>query len=353
MRISDHFNLGKQQAELDFVNIDTETDTKLFLDPYFLAHRKDPWSQNASNAIRNYFQILIDMLKQKDSGAKKLLSHLSEPNETCLGLSRGKPQGRGVGKFDKEKLYESLSKSKAVETGVITDIEDCHIFVDGFGKDKLSDMTTGIIRKQLIEYTQNQAKLHGIKLQQCPSGYYWDVEQQKWLAEYTEMLVVNDKKIILVPKGVVSFADVYTPDKYFNKFVLDYLQNDYTTIQDIFVQQRKSGERYVTKKSLKEKIHYSREYLLDFTNKHPEIYENFKQRAIRDYKDIKSIQLDICDIPNLCKSLINDLKNIPVGRNHATDYHRLVTGILELIFYPYLIIQLLKMGLMMAGKELI
>lgn len=222
MRIGRYFKTGKQQPELDFVDIDTNTDIPLFLDPYFIANRTDQWSVQASNTIRNFFQNLIDKLRANDRSAFKLLSHLHEPNETCLGLSQGKPKGRGVGRENMLDLYSSLSKSKAVKTGIVSDIEDCHIFVDGFGKDKLSDMTTGILRRHLIEYTQNQAKLNNIPLKPgVPSGYFWDTSLESWNNIHTDMLVVNGRKIILVPKGVVSFSFGYTPEKYYNKFVLN------------------------------------------------------------------------------------------------------------------------------------
>ena len=91
------------------------------------------------------------------------MGHLHEPKPTCLGLSKGRPKGSGVGNEDADKIYESLLESRAIQTGLIHEIEDNILFVDNFGKDKLSDMTTNIIRKHLIKYTSAQCNLHNIQ----------------------------------------------------------------------------------------------------------------------------------------------------------------------------------------------
>jgi hypothetical protein len=335
MRISQIFQLGKQQPELDFIDVDIDEDIQLFIDPYFIANRNDPWSINVSDTVRGYFQNLIDKLRDDDPEAVKLMSYLHEPNETCLGLSQGKPRGRGVGQHDIAKLYNSLSKSKAVKTGVVSDIEDCHIFVDGFGKDKLSDMTTGIIRKHLIEYTQQQARLNGLPLRQgTQSGYFWDKRIDRWNNEHTDMLVADGRVILLVPKGVVSFTSGYTPDKYYNKFVLEFLQNDFQNLNPILIKRRKSGEKYVTKVDLKEEYPYSKQYLHKFTENHPEIFEDFRLHAKDDYEPTATNDIRPCDITQVTSYLIEQLRSIPVGADDATKYHRLIAGILELIFYP-------------------
>jgi len=44
MRISKRFGLKKSQYELDFVDVDTATDTLLFLDPYFIAKNDFPFA---------------------------------------------------------------------------------------------------------------------------------------------------------------------------------------------------------------------------------------------------------------------------------------------------------------------
>jgi hypothetical protein len=41
MKISEIFQLNKTQPELDFVDIDTNLDTPLFIDPFFLSIKKD------------------------------------------------------------------------------------------------------------------------------------------------------------------------------------------------------------------------------------------------------------------------------------------------------------------------
>ena len=97
MRFSQAFGLSKTQAELDFVDIDLEGDTPLYLDPFALSIRKDAWSMRCTQHIVSFFQTAIDAIHSGDHDrAKAVLSNLSEPNETRLGKSKGKPQGRGV-----------------------------------------------------------------------------------------------------------------------------------------------------------------------------------------------------------------------------------------------------------------
>ena len=337
MRISEILKLGKQQPELDFVDIDTSADMRLFLDPYFLANRDDPWSIQACETIRNYFQTLINLVRAKDPNAKNLLVNLGEPNETCLGFSQGQPHGRGVGRIQAADIFESLAKSRAVQTGLVEDLEDCRIFVEGIDKDKVSDMTTAIIRRQLIDYTQHQSKINGIPLRQdVPSGAFWDINLGRWNAEYTEMLVIDGKIHLLVPKGVVSFVHEYTPQCYYDDYILTYLQNDLRQLNPVLIRRRKNGQVWVAKKDLKEVYPYSKQFLLEFTERHPRIFQNFKQYSRQMSRYIQNDELSSCDIPFLVRSLMQQLQQMPAGDENATNYHRLIAGIMELIFYPQL-----------------
>lgn len=161
MKISQTFNLNKSQAELDFVDIDVNEDIPLFIDPFFISIRSDNWSIEVNRTIKDFFQKVINLIRQNNiREGKELFRHLHEPNTTCLGMSKGVPQGKGVGKRDTDDIFESIVQSRAIQTGLIQDIEDNLLFVDQFGKDKLSDMTTNIITKHVIEYTQEQCKLN-------------------------------------------------------------------------------------------------------------------------------------------------------------------------------------------------
>ena len=249
---------------------------------------------------------------------------------------QGRPQGRGVGFGDAAKLYASLQQSKAVRTGLVEDLEDCRIFIDGIDKDKVSDMTTAIIRKQLIEYTQQQASLNGISLRSgISSGFYWNSETGLWEAEHTDMLVIDGKKYLLVPKGIVSFTSEYTPHKYYSDYVLTYFQNDFRSLRPVLIQHRKSGKPYVTKKALESEFPYSKAFLLQFTENHPEIFDRFKQYGKRGGKAVGN-QISNSDIPSLARSLIAQLQEMQPGADKATDYHRLMAGVMELVFYPQL-----------------
>lgn len=343
--ISGIYKLGVSQAELDFVDVCPKRDTRLFLDPYFLARRYDRLSLEMTKTIRSFFSKLIELLKEdRISEAKELFSYLSEPNETCLGLSKGQPEGHGPGETDADKIFENLLKSKAVQTGIVSDIEDCHIFVDNFAKDKLSDMVTNITRLHLIKYTQNQCKLWGIPLiHNVPSGFFWDRKTKSWLSVHTDMLIIKTKKILLVPKGIVSFSEQYVPGKYHRHYVLNYLQNEHLRLKTALVQKKydKDGNlirEWVTKKSIIEyEAPCTKTFLRRFTESHPEVFTNFRANTANKINSLENEELTTVDIPAIAIYLINKLASIPSGPEHATDYHRTIVGILEFIFYPDLI----------------
>lgn len=260
MRISQKFNLGKTQHELDFVDIDTNRDAPLFIDPYFLSTRNNPWSISASRTVQNFFDYLLALIQQRqNTTALGLFDHLHEPNETCLGLSRGAPSGRGVGSEESQKIFESISGSRAAQTGLLEHLEDCTIFIDGIGKDKLSDMTTNLIRGHLIEYTKTQCEIWKIPLEQSvASGAIWNRALRRWEETHTDMLVVDGRKILLVPKGIVSYSKAYIPYQFHQHYVLNFHQNEQLRLNGPLVQTKKrkdgSERKFVTKVDVKDRI---------------------------------------------------------------------------------------------------
>ncbi|HXA20379.1 MAG TPA: hypothetical protein VN380_25595 [Thermoanaerobaculia bacterium] len=341
MRISRKFRLDATQYQLDFVDIDSRRDLPVFLDPYFLSVQTDQWSFEATRTIRSFFEHFVRLVRADDlAGARELFSYLGEPNETCLGLSKGPPEGRGIGPVNADDMFESLLKSKAIQTGAVEHLEDARIFVDGIGRDKTSDMTTNIIRRHLLEYTRQQAVLWGIPLQAgVPSGDYWSSKERRWMADFTDRLIVSGKPLLLVPKAVVSADDRYTPQQYHSHHVLEYLKNEHMSMNSALVQRyrRKDGtERaFVTKKDLEEQVApLSKAYLLKFTQDHPEIFGEFREQIRSKMQRMVNENLTFDPLPVVTEQLITRLRAIPSGGERATEYHRTVAGILELIFYP-------------------
>jgi len=337
MKISQIYNLNKSQAELDFVDIDILCDMRLFIDPFFLSRRQDRWSVETSLTVRSFFQQVVDFIRVGDElHAKELFQYLHEPNVTCLGMSTGAPKGKGVGFGDTNKIYDSLVRSRAIQTGLIQDIEDNVLFVENFAKDKLSDMTTNIITRHLIEYTKSQCLLHDIPLtQNVSSGFYWDRNLNQWHEERTEMLLVNDRIILLVPKGIVSFCKKYIAEKYYNNYVLEFLQNDHINLGSILVERRADGTPFVTKKSLKEQYPISKDFLRRFTSEHPQVLQEFKRST--EENSLTNVDIENINIELIKQTLISQLRDIPSGTQNATEFHKLIIGIIEMLFYPNLI----------------
>lgn len=357
MRISKKFKLGVSQYELDFVDIDTSRDQRLFVDPHFLGLRTDRWSVTAAACVQSFFTYFLALLRSgRSTEARELFAHLGEQNDTCLGLSSGLPRGSGVGKQLADDIFDSLAQSKAVSTGVLTDLEDARIFVPGVDKDRVSDMTTALIRGRLLEYTREQCTLWKMALTpDVPSGYVWDTIDRRWRSYLTPRLVISGRPILLVPKGIVSYSDQYTAAKYHRHYVLNYLKNEHLRLDTVLVQRRKRKDgtirRWVTKKSI---VDYEspgdKDYLASFTERHVEVFANFKDAAI-DADSIPNEALTTEPLADVVEHLRASLRETQPGRDAAEAYHRLVAGILELCFYPALIAPTLETALHEGRKR--
>lgn len=344
MRFSRHFGINLDQPQLDFVDIEPDRDQPLFIDPFAISLRGDAWSELCHEHIAHFFQTALDHIRSgQDQRARMMLNGLSEPNETCLGLSRGTPSGRGVGGRQAFDLYESLAASQAAKTGLLEELAECDLFVPGIGSDKISDITTNIIRKLLIEYTQQQCELHGIALKgEYPSGRFWDMEMGSWRQEYVRLPVVARKRLILVPKFTVRRKMVLDSQEYYSHHILNFIQQEEFERRPPLVRVLASGERRPpSKKSLKEKFPFSKDFVSRFSEANPEVLESYKSlyrkldgsKGTLDHNDFDST----FDEKTFAAALAQVLPNIPPGNDNADRYHSFILGALEFIFWPNLI----------------
>ena len=147
MLVSKYFKLNRTQATLDFLDIHIDKDIPVFVDPTALRALKTDWGHHCVSLLQNYFSSVLAAIREgHNERAKSLLSCLNERNEFHLGYSKKKSRGHALGPASAEDIWKSLSKSKAAGTGLLTDLEDAVLFVDGVGPDMLSDAVCNIIR---------------------------------------------------------------------------------------------------------------------------------------------------------------------------------------------------------------
>lgn len=336
--------LQKTQAELDFVDIDPTRDTPLYIDPQLIAASPHPFAETCHAQLGGFFQYFLDLLRTGHSAeARTLFSHLHEPNETCLGQSRGVPSGRGIGSEQADQLFVSISESRAAATGVLEHLEDCALFIDNIGGDKISDMTTNILRGPLVAYTQAQCELHRLAMRpNTLMGPIWESNTRQWSFTSTDAFVIEDRPILFVPKSFVSVAKIYTLDKYHRHFVLEHIRADQLARDGPFVRRatrRDGSERvWVVKKELQASVAPAeKDWVSTFTASHPAVFRNFRQWALQRAQPLSSADLPGSDqAGEIANFLAERLTGIQPGNNEATAYHDLVLSVLELLFYPSL-----------------
>lgn len=351
---SEYYDLKKDQLELDFVDVPVSgSDIKLFIDPYSLSRRKQPWYVECAKQVYDFFDILIDLIRlNQKPQALYLLSGLHESNETRLGYSPSN-KGSAIGKGQAQELYDSLRSSRAVETGILKDIEECNLMVKGIDRDKISDMTTNIIKHNLIKYTQSQCVLHEVPVYKLPVKNVFDNDRKEWNNDYYDLPKdINGRPIILVPKDLVRIVPTLNTNEFYNHYVLNFLQDELYNSASSLCRLIKGVRKKPTKKIIKEEVtrvgnpkkdqlkKSLKDYLYEFSSQHEDVLREYREAKNTDIADPSLSNQEIegknKDRQQDYDKLIEKLKSIPPGKSAAGEYHDFIVGALSAIFYPLL-----------------
>ncbi len=340
---SQAFRLGKSQLELDFVDVSLMRDNRLFLDPFGIAQELDRWSADAAVTVGVFFQQVIDDIRAgHEENARRLLLNLREPNETRLGYSRNRPKGAGIGEQQADDIFEALRTSSAVRQGFITALEECELMIPGISHDKISDLTTNILRGHLVEYTKAQCELHGVPIQNAPIDPIFNTDTMRWEEGYAELPVWRNRPILLVPKSAVRYSPAYQAGRYYQHYVLNYLkarelENPASTLVQLIRNDRKrTVRRVVTKKDLAAQYPGAKSFLFEFSRQNPGVLREYKEDLMRMEATDAGSDVDSDDETVISEALSTVLRGTPVGNDAAGAYHKLMVGIVEFIFFPKL-----------------
>lgn len=284
LKISERFNLGVNQKELDFVDIDTDKDIRLYLDPCWVHLGEDQWSRDASATLIGFFNYVIELYDTNQiDEARKLFDFAHEPNETCFGVSRNRPQGTGASEEMLSELFETVLQQDLIGLGLIERLEDMKVFVENFGPDRLSDLVTNIIRKHLVDYTIEQCNLHNIPLSEDVEviGCYWNNEERCWEDCVDYSLKIDNQIRLLVPKRIAVKVYRYSATQYCTHHVLTRRQEEHLAQNSGLVTHTKDGTAKVSKVSIREQEmkqtgRNEKQYVRDITRDNPELIEQFR-----------------------------------------------------------------------------
>ncbi|NEW79188.1 MAG: hypothetical protein GZ086_07110 [Gelidibacter sp.] len=234
--ITINLTLGIEQPKLDFVDVKLNTDNMLFVDPRLIESSSSVLALKMQKYIEVFWGELIKSVKIKDlNQINNLLFGLSEPNETRLGYAFSKHFGNSVGNKLKPKIIEAIQKNKAVRSGVLSHFADVEFFIEDINSDRISDITTKIVKEVLIEYTQQQCKLHNIPMKIVYQDDIFDYKTLKWIGRKVELPVYGNSPIIFIPKNIVRFGNGANSNvKCFYRYAIrNFIMNDLTMLEDV------------------------------------------------------------------------------------------------------------------------
>jgi hypothetical protein len=219
VRVTKHFKLGVSSSSVSFLNVNVFKDNRLFIDPAVIRMEAsgNKWAAMADKELVDFFDYVLLCLRTPTmyAAGKNALSQFHEPRETRLGMAATGFDGAGASERIGGDIWSALLGNPLCQVGValLKRVEDIALFVGDVANDRISDLTSRIIIRTLVDYTQVQMRKHP-KLKRNSIMHrlqVWDAASRSWETEEFELPRVTkvgapDSALILVPKRFVHIG---------------------------------------------------------------------------------------------------------------------------------------------------
>lgn len=263
----EYFNIPLDSSDIDFLDINLEKDTPVYIDSYYLTWSNNTFCQKSLKTQKVFMQELMDALKNKDDKkAIQLCSHFPEPKCTGIGVSSSSFNGRGSKKLKVEIILTALKKSKAAQTGLLEDLEEIILVTEKIGADTISDITTNLCMKHFAEYTLEKCNQLNIPTEMTKKDFYYFCEKDRvWRKDKLKLPHIPLGKeqiyspIVLLPKEILDSIISYDCQFFFTNIATPIY------VKNVLKNQPTASFIYSVKSTKEKKVNVT-----DMRNLHPE-----------------------------------------------------------------------------------
>ena len=200
------------------MDISLVNDLPLFIDPFLLFESEKRELRELHQEIINYVIFLKEQALDNKLTAATLEAwfYFPEVKQNWLGFSKKGNHGAGLGKDFAEALHQNL-KSTFSDFGEPTITRSPHLeklclIKEGVGRDNISDLTTNIIKRYLLEYTQTFAREH-LEPSQRRTFHVrkvsFDYDLKRWKGGRYELPFFRRDYVLLTPREILTKEDTW------------------------------------------------------------------------------------------------------------------------------------------------
>lgn len=238
--ITDFYGIA---GPVPFADVQIDADNRLYLDPRAIRLDRTPreHATRARECLDSFASELLDAVLTESvtdsSRGEQLLHHFSEPWETRLGMSTAGFHGHGGAEIVGDRIRDALTHDleALIRVGLLKQIEDLPLFVNGMDRDITSDITTRIVYDALAAFTAEMLGLYpeftsGAHRAFAFEKQIWSPEKRDWTNACLQLPAPNGKELLLVPTSWARRTLLMSAGRFYETSVLSFAQSTRASI---------------------------------------------------------------------------------------------------------------------------
>lgn len=227
-RLTDAFDLRFSQKDVPFLIPHLREDLPLGIDPFLLWNSEKAEWASIHQELMTFLETVRDQTLSGDlTSAVNLLLKCEEQPAIGLGYAEGTKAGRSIGPKLAESFAQVFRSVPQLRDHAPAHLEEIQLLVPNVKEDRISDMAAAVLKKHLINFTEEQARSFSIPTRKVMVANIWDPSGGRWKPGTQADLPFNPldmTPILLVPLEWlrtlpwINYGDYYR--SHYAKYVL-------------------------------------------------------------------------------------------------------------------------------------